>query len=90
MRRRLPRAHCSQPYLLLHLLLPRQMQITFNGDSREITPPVTIAQLLQELQLDPRRVAVELNRDLIPRENHQDVSLAEGDTMEVVTLVGGG
>ncbi len=66
------------------------MQITFNGENREVSAAVTIAELLSELQLDPRRVAVELNRDLIPRENHHQVALSEGDTMEVVTLVGGG
>lgn len=66
------------------------MQITFNGESRTITPQVTVAELLQELRLDPRRVAVELNRDLVPRERHADVALVEGDIMEVVTLVGGG
>ncbi len=66
------------------------MRITFNGEDQTISPGLTITDLLREFDLDPRRVAVEVNRDLVPREQHADVALSEGDTIEVVTLVGGG
>lgn len=66
------------------------MQIIVNGEPREIAPQLTIAALLRELRLDPRRVAVEVNRLLVPREEHEQVSVSPGDKLEVVTLVGGG
>ena len=66
------------------------MQIEVNGEQREIPAGLTVAQLLEELDLDPRFLAVELNLQLVPRGNHADTLLAEGDRLEVVTLVGGG
>ena len=50
----------------------------------------TIADLLAEMGLKPQQVAVEVNLDLVPRESHADHQLADGDAVEVVTLVGGG
>jgi sulfur carrier protein len=50
----------------------------------------TVSALLDELQMDPRHVAVEVNLELVPRGTHDRRSLAEGDRLEVVTLVGGG
>ncbi len=52
--------------------------------------PATVAQLLEELGLDARHVAVEVNLELAPRQRHAHWALAEGDQLEVVTLVGGG
>ncbi|MDA7979406.1 MAG: sulfur carrier protein ThiS [Pirellulales bacterium] len=69
---------------------PLSVRIKVNGEFRDVAPDTTIAGLLQELQLDSRRVAVEVNRDLVPREDHAATVLSGGDTMEVVTLVGGG
>lgn len=66
------------------------MQITVNGESREISPGATVSELLQQLELDPRFLAVERNRELVPRSNHASCKLEEGDDLEVVTLVGGG
>lgn len=66
------------------------MKIIVNGEARTMDPDATIATLLDELQLDRRRVAVEVNRQLVPREQHDTHSLQEGDRLEVVTLVGGG
>jgi len=66
------------------------MQIQVNGEPREIASGATVAQLLGELQLEPRTLAVELNRELVPRADHGCRLLAEGDKLEVVTLVGGG
>ena len=66
------------------------MQIVFNGQAREVTPEATIAQLLAELQLTPKLVAVEVNRDVVPRTRHAEHRLQPGDEVEVVTLVGGG
>ncbi len=66
------------------------MQIFFNGQAHEVSDSVTIARLLQEFDLQPRYVAVEVNLELVPRERHQDFVLKAGDRLEVVTLVGGG
>ncbi len=66
------------------------MQIEFNGQPREIADGTTVAAFVAELQLDPRYLAVERNRELIPRAEHASALLAAGDRVEVVTLVGGG
>jgi sulfur carrier protein len=66
------------------------MQISVNGEARSIAPGTTIAQLLDELQMQSRHVAVEVNLELIPRAQHLSHELKDGDKLEVVTLVGGG
>lgn len=66
------------------------MQITVNGESRDVKPGTTIADLLVELELRPKFVAVERNLELVPRARHTECELAENDQLEVVTLVGGG
>ncbi len=66
------------------------MQIQVNGESREVEAGASVGQLLDQLRLDPRSLAVELNLQLVPRANHHETQLAEGDQLEVVTLVGGG
>lgn len=55
-----------------------------------MTTGLTISQLLEQLKLDPRQVAVEVNYELIPRVRHVEQVLHEGDRLEIVTLVGGG
>lgn len=66
------------------------MLITVNGQSRQIAECTTVASLLDELRLSGKPVAVEVNLELIPRQHHAAHRLAEGDRLEVVTLVGGG
>lgn len=61
-----------------------------NGQRREVSEPMTIAQLLGELGLKPEYVAVEVNRDLVLRSRHPHTRVAPGDVLEIVTLVGGG
>ena len=66
------------------------MQIVLNGEPREIDRPVTVAELLEQLGLQPRRVAIEVNEKLVRRQDHARTRLHEGDRVEIVTLVGGG
>ncbi len=66
------------------------MQITVNGDIRDVEQPISIAALLLEMGLRDRPCAVELNREVVPRAQHPTTTLAEGDRLELVTLVGGG
>lgn len=66
------------------------MEIAYNGQPRTVADAITIAQLLAELALNVRHVAVEVNQELVPRAKHETRVLAPGDRVEVVTLVGGG
>ncbi len=66
------------------------MQLEVNGEPREVANGVTVAKLLAQLEVTTKHVAVELNRELLPRDQHATHSLAEGDALEIVTLVGGG
>ncbi len=63
---------------------------TVNGEARTLPEPLTVAQLLKQLGYDPRRVAVEVNCDVVPALRHAEYPLSSGDSVEVVTLVGGG
>src|ERR1700688_19186 len=64
--------------------------LTINGESRTLPDPLTAAQLLERLGYDRRRVAVEVNGAVVPLARHGEEALADGDHVEVVTLVGGG
>lgn len=66
------------------------VEIFVNGAARTISAGLTIAELLGELRVTERHVAVELNGELAPRARHAECRLAAGDRLEVVTLVGGG
>jgi sulfur carrier protein len=67
-----------------------KVKIHINGEQREITDGLSIARLLEELQIRPGRVVVELNRDIVSRETHGSTTLKEGDALEIVHFVGGG
>ena len=64
--------------------------ITVNGETKPLPGPLSVADLVAHLGLDGRRVAVEVNRDVVPRAAHAGRQLAAGDAVEIVTLVGGG
>jgi sulfur carrier protein len=66
------------------------MQIQLNGAAFELADAQTIASLLELLQLGERRVAVELNLDLVPRSLHASTQLQAGDVLEIVHAIGGG
>ena len=66
------------------------MKILCNGQPREVAANTTISELLKILELEPRQVAVEVNLQLIPRDQHSQHLLQADDRLEVVTLVGGG
>lgn len=65
------------------------MRVSINGQEREVEAR-DIAALVIELDLDPRKVAVELNLAIVPRSLHGVTPLSEGDRLEVVQFVGGG
>ena len=66
------------------------MEIRVNGEARSVSAGMTVAELLQQLGMQPRYVAVERNLELVPRARHAECVLQAGDSLEVVTLVGGG
>lgn len=61
-----------------------------NGRERPLADGVTIADLLAELALGGRRVAIELNRDIVPKSEYASRSICDGDRIEIVQFVGGG
>ena len=64
--------------------------IKLNGEPRPADPDWTIGDLLVDLDINNRYCAVERNQELIPREQHMECQLQDGDQIEIVTLVGGG
>jgi len=66
------------------------VQITVNGEPREVPEGTTVARLLEELGKNPKFLAVERNLELVPRTEHAAAVLGDGDALEIVTLVGGG
>ena len=66
------------------------IRVTLNGVPREFPVPLTFAQLLHEMELAGRRLAVERNGEIVPRSRFGDAHLADGDRVEVVMAVGGG
>ncbi|WP_437343416.1 sulfur carrier protein ThiS [Rhodanobacter geophilus] len=67
-----------------------RMQITLNGQPHVCAPATTIVQLLEAAGYGGRRVAVELNHEIVPRSQHASRTLAEGDQVEIVQAIGGG
>lgn len=66
------------------------MHITLNGSPRDCNPATTVAQLLDQAGYGQRRVAVEVNQEIVPRSLHASHALAEGDHVEIVHAIGGG
>ena len=66
------------------------MVITLNGDRFEIDEPLSVTALLQRLDIDPRRVAVEHNLAIVKRHRFPEIVVGEGDRIEIVNCVGGG
>ncbi len=67
-----------------------ELHLIVNGEPRSIPAPATLSTLLAALDLDPRMVVVELNREIIRRPRLGEVALANGDRVELVHFVGGG
>lgn len=66
------------------------MKITVNGQSIEVDDQCTLSDLIDRYDLTDRPCAVEINRQLVPKARHGEQGLTTGDTIELVTLVGGG
>ncbi len=64
--------------------------VVVNGEKRQVQPGATVLDLLKTLEIEPGPVAVEVNSKVVRRAEHAEHQLAAGDTIEIVTLVGGG
>jgi thiazole synthase len=66
------------------------MNLKINGEQRHFDAPITVEQLLGEIGLDPRKVAVECNLEIVPKSKYAGISLNDGDKLEIVHFIGGG
>ena len=66
------------------------IELTINGEARRFPAPLTLGLLLQRLELAGRKLAVEMNGEIVPRGQHAQTALAHGDKLEIVVAVGGG
>ncbi|MEM9082911.1 MAG: sulfur carrier protein ThiS [Planctomycetota bacterium] len=66
------------------------IRITVNAEEKGVADGITVADLLEELGLSGKPAAVEINQALVPKGRHSEQEIAEGDAIEIVTLVGGG
>ena len=66
------------------------MEIQLNGKPREVADQMTVGRLLEDLKLQPLRVAVQVNMDIIQRERYGEAVLRPGDTVEILTFMSGG
>ncbi len=66
------------------------MLLTVNGDSHRIDGPLSVLGLIETFGLDPRKVAIERNLEIVPRSAYGETQLGDGDRLEIVHFVGGG
>jgi thiamine biosynthesis protein ThiS len=67
-----------------------EMKLQINGEEKSFELPLTLASLIEQMGMKADRVAVELNRDIVPRQQWGQTNLADGDRLEIVHFVGGG
>jgi sulfur carrier protein len=66
------------------------IELFVNGEPRSFPQPLTLARLVELLELTQKRIAVECNGEIVPRSQHAETHLANGDRLEIVVAVGGG
>ena len=66
------------------------MKLQINGEDRDFAGPLSLLGLIEQLGMKPDRVAVELNREITPRDQWATTALKDGDRLEIVQFVGGG
>jgi thiamine biosynthesis protein ThiS len=71
-------------------IILEQIGLTVNGDQMQVAAGLTLSQLILQLELDTRKVAVERNLEIVPRSTYDSTVLAAGDRLEIVHFIGGG
>ncbi|MHB1053253.1 MAG: sulfur carrier protein ThiS [Thiobacillus sp.] len=66
------------------------IELAINGEPRTFPAPLTLTQLIESLDLAGKRIAIERNGEIVPRSQHADTTLVNGDRLEIVVAVGGG
>ena len=66
------------------------MKITINGENHTLTEPTSLTQLVSALGFENKRLAIEVNQNIVPRGEYADFLLKDGDTVEIVQAIGGG
>ena len=66
------------------------MQITLNGEVTALDDGTHLSQLIEQLGIEGKRIAIELNREIIPKSEHASYEIKNGDTIEIVHAIGGG
>src|SRR5690348_12592506 len=66
------------------------LRVTINGEERQFTTPVTVQALLTQLGLEPKKIAVERNLEIVPRSRYAEITVTDGDRLEIVHFIGGG
>lgn len=66
------------------------MIISINGETETINDGIFISQLIEQMQLTGKRLAIEVNKEIIPKSSHADYQIKEGDNIEIVHAIGGG
>lgn len=77
-----------------HMTMPdniaERLTVSVNGEERAVPAPMTVADLLTWLGLEPKKIAVERNLEIVPKSLYGETALADGDRIEIVQFVGGG
>lgn len=66
------------------------MEIFVNGESRQVQESYSLIQLLEEMDLSGKRLALEINEEIVPKSRHADYLISAGDKVEIVNAIGGG
>lgn len=68
----------------------QQLNIRVNGEEMVLPAQCTVSELVEQMALAGKRIAIELNRDILPKSEHERTSLQHGDVVEIVHAIGGG
>jgi sulfur carrier protein len=66
------------------------LDVIVNGESKTLSGPVSVKQLIQDMGLLDKRIAIEINGEIVPASQHSSVKLSSGDNIEIVGAIGGG
>jgi sulfur carrier protein len=66
------------------------LDVIVNGESRTLPGPVTVKELIQDMDLQDRRIAIEINGEIVPASQHSNAHISDGDHIEIVGAIGGG
>jgi thiamine biosynthesis protein ThiS len=66
------------------------MNITINGEKKNFSQPVSILSILNNLNIDKKKIAIELNLEIVPKSSYENTIIKNGDSLEIIEFIGGG